>query len=84
MFRTAKSGEFTFKRDSAGRETVEHGGLIFATMNGHRWVEYIDPLRIDHPTSESMAGAVLVAKLDGFWTMGTPAHTQSPAAAVHA
>lgn len=77
-YRIANPGEFTFKRDSEGVETVEHGGLIFATMSGPRRMVYVDPLGIDAPRNEAVADAILAARKAGFWTMGTPAATMSP------
>ena len=75
MFRIAKPGEFTFKRDCEGRETVEHCGLIFATMNGPGRIHYMDHVQ----DGISVSGAIDKAQRAGFWTMGTPAHGQSPA-----
>lgn len=77
-YRIAKPGEFTFKRDSAGVETVEHSSLIFATMNGPTRATYLDLLRSGHPSMDSVASAISAAKRAGFWTMGTHAAMMSP------
>lgn len=74
MFRIAHPGEFTFKRDSTGRETVEVDGLIFATMHGPGRIHYMDHVR----DGISASGAIDAAQRAGFWAMGTPAHTHSP------
>ncbi len=78
-YRIARPGEFTFKRDSAGVETVEYGGLIFATMNGPDSIEFIS-MRKGLELIETGHKAIAAAKHAGFWSKGTPAATMSPVA----
>ncbi len=73
-YRIAKSGEFTFKRDSAGVETVEHNGCIIATL----WPKGHITIGTTVATIAAMMKAKDVAQRAGFWTMGTPAATTSP------
>lgn len=79
-YRIAHPGEFIFKRDSAGVETVEHGGLVFATMAGPGHIEAVDPLSDDRPSDLMVDAAIAKAKTAGFWSNGTPAATMSPVA----
>jgi len=77
MFRIAQPGEFTFKRDCDGRETVEHGGLVFATMDGPDHIEFIS-MRKGLELIENGHAAMAKARQRGFWNLGTPTHGQSP------
>ena len=74
MYRTAKPGEFIFKRDSDGNETVECEGFIFATMRGLGRIQYGDGV----PDGICASPAIDAAQRAGFWQMGTPARGQSP------
>lgn len=78
MFRIAKPREFIFKRDCDGPETVEQNGHIFATMAGPSQIDLIDPLARSGPLPMLIVDIINKAKSAGFWTLGTPAHGQSP------
>lgn len=76
-YRIAKPGEFIFKRDSAGVETVEHGDLIFATMQGPSKIDFVD-LSLGWHLLTTGHRAMTKAREAGFWSKGTPAATMSP------
>jgi hypothetical protein len=78
-YRTAKEGEYTFKRDDLGVETVETQGLIIGTTEMMRLgpTVFLHGERSDREV-ELVHEALDRARSAGFWKMGRPAATMSP------
>lgn len=64
-YRIAKPNEFTFKRDSDGRETIEHQGVIVRINTSDRVTAYVGGY-VD------LSAADELARTAGFWRMGRP------------
>lgn len=75
IYRIAQAGEFTFKRDSAGVETIECHGTVFATMNGPMTIRFLEVPGID---TRKVDDAIERARSSGFWSMGKPGPSMSP------
>lgn len=80
IFRVARPGEFTFKRDSAGVETVEHQGLIIGNtaMRPLGPVVFLRGGITQEIVVDQAHEAADLARSAGFWSMGTPAPSMSP------